>query len=99
MTGNQWWLITTILLSLDLVCYRVAFGAYSQASVTKSAVKHLQDHGTYIIYFRNNVTEIELQHFSAILERKSVAKIIGKHFIINCLTAKLSKEALQWVRM
>ena len=99
MMRNQWLLVTaSFYLSLDLVCCQTAFGSSSQqARVTRSAFEHLRDHGTYIIYFNNAVKEVELQHFAAVLEEEFTAEIIEKFFIINCLTAKLSKEALQWV--
>ena len=98
MMRNQW-LLVTASFCLSIVCCQTAFGSSSHVRVARSAFEHLRDHGTYIIYFNNAVTEAELQHFAAVLEEKFVAKIIEKFFIINCLTAKLSKIALQWVRV
>jgi len=96
-------LITASFLSL--VCCQTVIGTSDQARVTRSTVETLRDHGTYIIHFKNSVTEMELKHFAFILEKKSnkrkqfVAEIIEKMFTIKCLTAKLSKRALQWVRL
>ena len=99
MIRNQWLLVTASFY-LSLVCCQTVFGNSSrQARIVRSAFEHLRDHGTYIIYFNNAVTEAELQHFAAVLEEKFVAEIIEKFFIINCLTAKLSKKVLQWVRV
>ena len=88
---------------LSIVYCQTALGVSSQARVTRPAAKHLRDRGTYIIYFKNTTTETEQQHFAAVLEAKSntkkqfVVEIIKNFFIINCLTARLSKKALQWV--
>ena len=99
MIRNQWLLVTASFY-LSLVCCQTAFGSSSrQARVVRSAFEHLRDHGTYIIHFNNAVKEVELQHFAAVLEEEFVAKVIEKFFIINCLTAKFSKIALQWVRV
>ena len=98
MIRNQW-LLLTASFHLSLVCCQTAFGSSSQARVARSAFEHLRDRGTYIINFNNAVKEVELQHFAAVLEEEFVAEIIEKFFIINCLTAKLSKKVLQWVRV
>ena len=96
-------LITASFLSL--VCYQTVIGSHHQAKVIRSTTETLRDHGTYIIHFKNNVTEIELKHFAFILKQKSdkrkqfVTEIIEKMFTIKCLTAKLCKRALQWVRL
>ena len=90
---------------LSIVYCQTVLGVSSQARVTRSAAEHLRDHGTYIIHFKNTTTEIEQQHFATVLETKSNTKkqfaveIIEKFFIINCLTAKLSKKALHWVKI
>ena len=98
MMRNQWLLVTASFY-LSLACSQTAFGSSSQTRVTRSAFEHLRDHGTYIIYFNNVVKEVELQHFAAVLEEEFIAEIIEKFIIINCLTAKLSTIALQWVRV
>ena len=104
MKTNQWpwWLIVASFLSL--LCCQTTSGKPSRATISKSTVGNLRDRGIYIIHFKNNATEIKLQHFTAVLERKSnkkhfVAEIIENFFTIKCLTAKLSKRALQWVRI
>jgi len=105
MERSHWMLITASFLSL--VCCQTVIGSPDQARVTRSTVETLRDHGTYIIHFKNSVAEIELKHFAFILEQKSislkrkqfVAEIIEKMFTIKCLTAKLSKRALEWVRL
>jgi len=103
MERSHWMLITASFLSL--VCCQTVIGSPDQARVTRSTIETSRDHGTYIIHFKNNVTEIELKYFAFILEKKSnkrkqfVAEIIEKMFTIKCLTAKLSKRALEWVRL
>ena len=67
MIRNQWLLVTASFY-LSLVCCQIAFGSSSQVRVARSAFEHLWDHGTYIIYFNNAVTEAQLQHFAAVLE-------------------------------
>ena len=104
MTKNQRILLAAASFFLGLVYCQTVFGSSSKATVTRSAVESLRDHGVYIIYFKNDVPEIKLQHFVTVLERKSklfvfIAEIIGKFLDIKCLTAKLSKKALRWVRM
>ena len=99
------WLMITASFFLGIVYCQTVFGSPSQLKVTRTAVESLRDHGTYIIHFNDTITETELQNFTAILESKSkitkhfAAEIIEKFFIINCLTAKLSRKALQWVRI
>ena len=95
MMQNHRLFITAVSLCLSLLC--------CHAQTKASAVEHLRDQDAYIIYFKSDVTEIEQQNFVEKLRRTSKAtkhfgvEIIEKFFIINCLTAKLSKKALQWV--
>ena len=102
MEKSHWLLITASFLSL--VYCQVVYGCPSQARVKKSAVDTLQDYGIYIVHFKSNTKETEQQHFVAVLNRKLnttvdfVVEIIENFFAIKCLTAKLSKTALQWVR-
>ena len=102
MTRHQWLMIMVSFYLSDVYCQRI-LGDSSQSRIAKSAVEHLRDRGTYIIHFKSTVTEIEQQHFAAVLETKSkttkrfVVEIIEKLFTINCLTAKLSKKASHWV--
>ena len=98
MIGNQR-LLLTASFCLSLVCCQIAFGSSHPTRVTRSAIEHLQDCGTYIIYVNNTVSEAELQHFAAVLEEQFIAEIVERFFIIHCLTAKLSNSALQWVRI
>jgi len=75
------------------------------ARVTKSTDENLRDKGTYIIHFEYTITDTTMQHFAKQLIRRSsrktkfVADIISEYHSINCLTAKLSKRALKWVRI
>ena len=99
----NYWLMMAISVYLSYVYAQEIIGGSIQAKGTGSVAEHLRDRGTYIIFFKSNVTEIEQQHFVAVLETKSkmteefAAEIVGKFFIIKCLTIKLSKEALDWV--
>ena len=92
-----------VILYLSLVYCQPSFGHTTQAKFARSAEEHLRDRGTYIVCFKSNVTEIEQQHFVAVLETKSkatkefVAEIMEKFSIIKCLTVKLSEGALDWV--
>ena len=95
MVEHHWLLI----MALGIVYCQTAFGSSSQAKVSKSAFEHLRDRGIYIIQFSNTLTELELQHFAAVLEEQFTVEIIEKFFIIKCLTARLSKRALHWVRI
>ena len=94
MMQNHWPFIV-VGLFLSLLC------CHAQAKA--SAEVYLRDQSTYIICLKSGVTEIEQQHFVGKLKRKSKTakhfgvEIMEKFFMINCLTAKLSKKALQWV--
>ena len=96
-------MMITASFYLSIVYCQAVLGGSSQARVARSAVEHLRDHGTYVIHFKTTVTEIERQHFAAVLETKSkttkqfVVEIIEKFSTFNCLTAKLSQKAMQWV--
>ena len=78
-------------------------GASGQARVTRSAYESLRIYDNYIINFKENVTEKQLNRFVAKLVKKSDrsklfnAEILQKFFSIKCLTARLSKRALAWV--
>jgi len=75
------------------------------ARVKKSADEHLRDPGTYIVHFKDNTTDAQLNHFAKQLIRRSnrrpkfEAKIIAEYPNIKCLTVKLSERALHWVRI
>ena len=93
-------LLTSIL---GTVCYQEVSAGRHPVRFTRSAVESLRDRGTYIIHFKDHVSEEELQQFTAALRRSSAkegnftAEIIGELFIIKCLTARLSVRALSWV--
>lgn len=78
-------------------------GASGQARVTRSAYEGLRIYDNYIVNFKENVTEKQLNRFVANLVKKSnrsklfSAEILQKFFTIRCLTARLSKRALAWV--
>ena len=95
MVGSHWLLI----IALSLVYCQTAFSSSGHVNVSRSAFEHLRDRGIYIISFGNTVTELELQHFAAVLEEQFTVEIIEKFFIIKCLIARLSKRALHWVRI
>ena len=94
-------LLATVILGT--VCYQEVSAGRRPVRVTRSAVESLRDRGTYIICFKDHVTE-ELQQFSAALSESSdkdenfTAEIIEELFIIKCMTARLSATALSWVR-
>ena len=100
---RNYWRMLAISFCFSQVYTRAIVDGSIQTRVARSAEEHLRDPGIYIISFRNNVTEMEQQHFVAVLEAKSKmakefsAEIIEKFLIIKCLTVKLSKEALDWV--
>jgi len=72
------------------------------ARVKRSASDNLRDPGTYIVHFKDSTTDAQLQHFIKQLsynKGKFGAKIVAEYLNIKCLTAKLSKGALKWVRI
>jgi len=101
---HQWLVILLLTVITSIMCYQEVSAAHRQAKVTRSPVESLQDHGTYIIYFKNHVTEEEQRQFATMLTRTSTKRenfavgIIENLFIIKCLTASLSASALNWVR-
>ena len=102
--GNQWVMILFLLVILSTVFYQEVSAGRGPASITRSAVESLRDRGTYIICFKSHVSKKELHRFAAALARMSTkesnfaAEIIEKLFVIKCLTARLSRRALSWVR-
>ena len=106
LAGDQWMMILLATVILGAVCYQeVSAGRHGPVQVTRSAIESLRDRGTYIICFKDHVTEEELQQFTATLLRSSdedenfKAEIIEGSFSIGCLTARLSVKALSWVRL
>ena len=103
MMLQNYWLIVVVSFYLCHVHAQANISGSTQAKAVRSTVEHLRDPDIYIACFKSNVTEIEQQHFVALLETKSktthefAAEIIENFFIIKCLTVKLSKEALDWV--
>ena len=102
--NQQWMMILFLTVILSTACYQGVCAGHGPVRVTRSAVESLRDHGTYIIYFKDHVTEEELLRFAAALSTSSdedkifTTEIIEELFIIKCLTAKLSSRALSWVR-
>ena len=98
----QWIIFSTVILST--VFYREISAGRIPVRVTRSAVESLRDHDIYIITFKSYVTEKELDQFATTLAIKSIketnfsVEIIEKLFVIKCLTARLSRKALNWVR-
>ena len=103
--GLQWMMMLLAVVILYTVHHQEASAGHSPVRVTRSAVESLRDRGTYIIHFKDHVTEEELQQFAAALSRSPdkneivTAEIIEDLFIIKCLTARLSRRALSWVRI
>ena len=103
-TEQQWMMIFLVTITLGTMCYQEASAGHGPVRVTKSSDENLRDRGTYIICFKDHVTEEELQQFVAALSKSSAeeetftVEIIEELFIIKCLTAKLLERALSWVR-
>ena len=103
--GLRWMMILFAAVILGTVCYQEVSAGHGPVRVTRSAVESLRDRNTYIIHFKDHVTEEELQQFTATLRRsfdeeeKLTDEIIEELFIIKCLTARLSRRALSWVRI
>ena len=86
---------------LGTVCYQEASAGHGPVRVTRSAVESLRDRDTYIIHFKERMSEEELQQFTATFRRsydEEETEII-ELFIIKCLIARLSRRALSWVRI
>lgn len=100
----QWILLSISTVILSAVFYQEASAGHYPVRITRSAVESLRDRGTYIIHFKSHVTEEELDQFATALVMKSMkeknfsAEIIEKLFVIKCLTARLSRRALNWVK-
>ena len=96
----QWWTICWCTFAFVVYCK----GVSSQVRVTRSADESLRIHNSYIVHFKENVTELQQQHFAAMLVRRT--KRVGKFFAkdihqfcaIKCMVVRLSKRALKWVR-
>ena len=79
-------------------------GALGIASVVKSADKDLRDNGTYIVYFNKSAKRLQLKRFVAQLIDMSTktahfdVEIISELFSFKSLCARLSQQALSWVR-
>ena len=101
--GNRWMMILLLTTILGTV-YQEVSAVHGPVRVTRSAVESLRDRGTYIVHFKDQATEEELQQFTATLRTSSAkennytAEIIEEMFIIKCLTARVSRRALSWVR-
>ena len=93
-----------LIISLVIGC--VIFQDVSGvARVKRSANENLRDPGTYIVHFEDSTTDAQLQRFAKHLNKRSnsrvkfEATVITEYPIIKCLTARLSKRALKWVRI
>ena len=93
------WQILALLLSLTI--FQDSSGV---TSVKTSAHVTLRDPGTYIIRFKGNSTDAQLQHFMEKLIERSYnganfkVEIITRCFSFHLLIARLSERALKWVR-
>ena len=75
------------------------------ARVTKSTNENLRDPGIYIVHFEDTTTDLQQHNFAKQLIKKFnerakfEATIIAEYPNIKCLTSRLSKKALNWVRI
>jgi len=95
---------STMSLILTLIFSFVIFqDICGVARVKRSDNDKLRNPGTYIVHFKDNISEAQLQQFTKQLIRQSnrrlkfEAKIIAEYPNIKCLTTILSKKALKWV--
>ena len=93
-------------LCLTLVIGCVIFQDVSGVvRVKRSANENLRDPGTYIVHFKDSTTDAQLQDFVKQLTRRPNGGIefevetISEYINIKCLTARMSKRAVKWVRM
>ena len=90
-----------VILFVGCVVFQDASGV---ASVTKSPDESLRDPGTYIVYFKKSAKKAQLNHFVTELIKTSEetenfeVEIISKFFSIKALSARLSEQAINWVR-
>ena len=56
-------------VTLGTMCYQEASTGHGPVRVTKSSDENLRDRGTYIICFKDHVTEEELQQFVTALSK------------------------------
>ena len=68
------------------------------ARFTRSADENLRDPGTYIVYFKKSATNAEIRQFVTEIKHFE-AEIISEFLNINSLSARLSEQALIWVRI
>ena len=98
----QWWVILIYTFIFAIVFWK---GTSGKARVTRSAVERLRIHNNYIIHFKENTTQTELQKFIADIVRKTNkkrkfnAEILQEFLPIKCLSVRLSNKALKWVRI
>jgi len=77
----------------------------SVANITKSSDENLRDPDTYIIYFMKSARKAQLKDFVTELIGTSKktehfeVEIISEYFSIKSLSARLSTQALSWVRV
>ena len=82
------------------------FAGLGVADVIRSKDESMRDPGTYIIHFEENTTDAQLQIFVKQLLTMSTQRaeegfkvdVIAEYFGSDLLTAKLSENALHWVR-
>ena len=98
---SEWRILTFLAILLGTVYYQGVFASHLPVKVTRSADESLRDCDTYIIKFKS---EKDLHPFATDLTLKSEkesnfsAEIIEEMLIMKCLTARLSRSALDWVR-
>ena len=89
-----------LIVALVIGC-TVFQDASSVARVTRSSDESLRDPGTYIIYFKKSATDTEIRKFAAMIKASKdfTAEIISEFLSIKSLSARLSEQALTWVRV
>ena len=90
-------------------CYRCLFVALifgytvfqdvsGVARFTRSADESLRDLGTYIVHFKKSATNAEIRQFVTDITQYE-AKILSEFLNIKSLSARLSEQAVIWVRI
>ena len=98
---TEWKVVLFLTILLGSIYYQKTFASLVPVKVTRSAIEHLRDRDTYIITFKSKK---DLHPFTTDLALKSVkennfyAEVIVEMLIMKCLTARLSRSAVDWVR-
>ena len=70
------------------------------ARVTRSPDESLRDPGTYLVYFMKSARKAQLKDFvTQLISANFEAEVLSEFFSIKTLSARLSEQALSWVRI